>query len=58
MTWKETVTIKKKEKKMFELTRITFFNGWTKQQVIDFTLALILTVVSLIGTIVLMHIFG
>ena len=43
---------------MLELIRITFFNGWTKQQVIDFILALILTVVSLIGTIVLMHIFG
>lgn len=58
MTWKETVTTKKEEKKMLELIRITFFNGWTKQQVIDFILALILTVVSLIGTIVLMHIFG
>ena len=43
---------------MMKLTRITLFNGWTKQQVVDFTLALILTVVSLIGTIVLMHIFG
>ena len=43
---------------MNKLIRITFFNGWTKQQVIDCTLALILTVVSLIGTIVLMHIFG
>ena len=43
---------------MMKLIRLTFFNGWTKQQVIDFILALILTVVSLIGTIVLMHIFG
>ena len=43
---------------MNKLIRITFFSGWTKQQVIDFTLTLILTVVSLIGTIVLMHIFG
>ena len=43
---------------MNKLIRITFFSGWTKQQVIDFALALILTVVSLIGTIVLMHIFG
>ena len=43
---------------MMKLIRITLFKGWTKQQVIDFTLALILTVVSLIGTIVLMHIFG
>ena len=43
---------------MMKLIRITLFKGWTKQQVIDFALALILTVVSLIGTIVLMHIFG
>ena len=43
---------------MNKLIRITFFNGWTKQQVIDITLTLILTVVALIGTIVLMHIFG
>ena len=43
---------------MNKLIRITFFSGWTKQQIVDFTLALILTVVSLIGTIVLMHIFG
>ena len=43
---------------MMKLIRITLFKGWTKKQVIDFTLALILTVVSLIGTIVLMHIFG
>ena len=43
---------------MFKLIRITFFRGWTKQQVIDFTLVLILTVVSLTATIVLMHIFG
>ena len=43
---------------MLKQIGITFFSGWTKQQVIDFILALILTVVSLIGTIVLMHIFG
>ena len=42
---------------MLKQIGITFFNGWTKQQAIDFTLTLILTVVSLIGTIVLMHIF-
>ena len=58
MTWEETVITKKEEKKMLELIRITFFSGWTKQQVIDLTLTLILTVVSLIVTIVLMHIFG
>ena len=56
MVWKETE--RKEEKQMLKLIKITFFSGWTKQQVIDFTLALILTVVSLIGTIVLMHIFG
>ena len=43
---------------MLKLIRITFFNGWTKQQVADFILGMILTIVSLIGTIVLMHIFG
>ena len=43
---------------MIKLIIITFFRGWTKQQVIDFTLALTLTVVSLTATIVLMHIFG
>ena len=43
---------------MLKLIRITFFNGWTKQQVIDLILALILTVVSLIVTIMVMHIFG
>ena len=58
MTWKETVTTKKEEKKMLELIRITFFSGWTKQQVIDFTLTLILTVVSLIVTLAAIHIFG
>ena len=43
---------------MFKLIRITFFKGWTKQQVTDFALALIITVVLLTATIVLMHIFG
>ena len=57
MTWKRTES-RKEGTLMLKQIGITFFNGWTKQQVIDFTLALILTVVSLIGTIVLMHIFG
>ena len=43
---------------MIKLIRITFFRGLTRQQVTDFTLALILTIVSLTATIVLMHIFG
>ena len=43
---------------MLKLIRITFFRGWTRQQVIDYILALTLTVVSLTATIVLMHIFG
>ena len=43
---------------MLKQIGITFFSGWTKQQVIDLTLTLILTIVSLIVTIVLMHIFG
>ena len=43
---------------MIKLIRITFFRGWTRQQVIDFTLALTLTIVLLTLTIVVMHIFG
>ena len=43
---------------MLKLIRITFFSGWTKQQMIDFILALILMVVSLTATIAVMHIFG
>ena len=50
--------VRKEGTEMLELIRITFFRGWAKQQVTDFTLALILTVVSLTATIVLMHIFG
>ena len=43
---------------MTKLIRITLFKGWTKQQVIDFTSALTLTIVSLTGTIAVMYIFG
>lgn len=43
---------------MTKLIRMMFFKDWTKQQVIDFAAALTLTVVSLTGTIVVMHIFG
>ena len=43
---------------MMKLIRITFFNGWTKQQVTDFALALLLTVTSMVGAIVVMYIFG
>ena len=50
--------VRKEGAEMLKLIRITFFRGWTKQQVADFTLALIFTVVSLTATIVLMHIFG
>ena len=55
---KEKKIARKEGTVMIKLIRITFFRGWTKQQVIDFTLALTLTVVSLTATIVLMHIFG
>lgn len=58
MTWEETVTTKKEEKKMLELIRITFFSGWTKQQVIDFTVGMILTIASFIFLIVFLNIFG
>ena len=50
--------VRKEGTEMLKLIRITFFRGWTRQQVVDFTLALILTVVSLTATIVLMYIFG
>ena len=56
MVWKETE--RKEEKQMLKLIKITYFSGWTKQQVIDFTLTLILTVVSLTATIAVIHIFG
>ena len=49
MVWKETE--RKEEKQMLKLIKITYFSGWTKQQVTDFILGMILT-------IVLMHIFG
>lgn len=50
--------VRKEGTEMLKLIRMTFFRGWTRQQVIDFTLALIHTVVLLTGAIVLMHIFG
>lgn len=43
---------------MIKLIRITFFSGWTKQQVTDFALALLLTVASMVGAIAVMYIFG
>ena len=43
---------------MIKLIRITFFSGWTKQQVTDFVFALLLTVVSMVGAIAVMYIFG
>ena len=56
MVWKEME--RKEGKKMLELIRITFFNGWTKQQVADFTLGMILTIVLFIFLIVFLNIFG
>ena len=43
---------------MLKLIRITFFNGWTKQQVTDFIVGMILTIVLLISLIVFLNIFG
>ena len=43
---------------MLKLIRITLFNGWTKQQVTDFMLGMILTIVLFIFLIVFINIFG
>ena len=43
---------------MMKLIRITFFSGWTKQQVADFMVGMILTIVLFIFMIVLINIFG
>ena len=42
---------------MMKLIRITFFNGWTKQQVVDFMVGMILTIVLFALMIVLINIF-
>ena len=49
---------RKEGKKMLELIRITFVNGWTKQQVADFMVGMILTIVLFIFLIVFLNIFG
>ena len=41
-----------------KLIRITFFSGWTKQQVADFMVGMILTIVLLTSMIVFINIFG
>lgn len=41
-----------------KLIRITFFNGWTKQQVADFMIGMILTIVLFSFLIVFIGIFG
>ena len=43
---------------MIKLIRITFFNGWTKQQVADFMVGMILTIVLFSFLIVFINIFG
>ena len=43
---------------MLKLIRITLFNGWTKQQVADFMVGMILTMVLLTSMIVFINIFG
>ena len=43
---------------MLKLIRITFFNGWTKQQVTDFIVGMILTIVLFAFLIVFINIFG
>ena len=43
---------------MIRLIRVTFFNGWTKQQMVDFMVGMILTMVLLTFMIVFINIFG
>ena len=43
---------------MMKLIRITFFSGWTKQQVADFMLGMTLTIVLFAFLIVFIGIFG
>ena len=43
---------------MLKLIRITFFNGWTEQQVADFMVGMILTIVLFSFLIVFINIFG
>ena len=43
---------------MIRLIRMTFFNGWTKQQMADFMIGMILTMVLLTVMIVFINIFG
>ena len=43
---------------MLELIRITFFSGWTKQQVADFMLGMIITIVLFVFMIAFLNIFG
>ena len=41
-----------------KLIRITFFSGWTKPQVVDFMVGMILTIVLFAFMIVFINIFG
>ena len=43
---------------MMKLIRITFFSGWTKQQVADFMVGMILTIMLFSFLIVFIGIFG
>lgn len=43
---------------MMKLIRITLFSGWTKQQVADFMVGMILTIVLFAFMIVFINIFG
>ena len=43
---------------MIRLIRMTFFSGWTKQQMVDFMIGMILTMVLLTFMIVFINIFG
>ena len=49
---------RKEGTEMLKLIRITLFNGWTKQQVADFMVGMILTIVLFALMIVFINIFG
>ena len=43
---------------MIRLIRMALFSGWTKQQMADFMVGMILTIVLLTSMIVFLNIFG
>lgn len=42
---------------MMKLIRMSLFGDWSKEQIMDFCLALGMTVVAMVGTIFVMNVF-